>query len=97
MKMIDFEEEVNVALNENVELSKEEYAKKSVMADESTKEHGVEGKAPVSEALRHKRVQTNFYATALNVLVNLYQLTAEIADTLKDLKELNDGARNKNE
>ena len=93
MKMNDFGNEIDVALNANVELSKEEYAKTCANADESTKAHGVEGKAPLSEATRHKRVQTNFYATALNILVNIYQLQCEIADSLK---ELND-ARNKNE
>lgn len=92
--MSELEQDINTALNANVDLSKEEYAKRCAIADESTKAHGVEGKAPVSEATRHKRVQTNFYATALNILINLYQLTAEIADTLK---ELNDGTRNKNE
>ena len=95
--MIESGEEINVALNANVDLSKEEYAKANAMADEATAINGVEGKAPKSEALRHKRVQTNFYATALNVLINMYQLTAEIADTLKSLKESVDGTRSKNE
>lgn len=90
--MIDFENEVEQALNENVDMSKEEYVEQSKKMDDSTKKHGVEGRAPVSEAIRHKRVQTNFYATALNVLVNIYQLTAEIAERLK---ELTDG-RNEN-
>lgn len=95
--MNDFEEEINTALNANVDMSKEEYVKACTAADKSTKTHGVEGRAPISEAVRHKRVQTNFYATALNILVNIYQLTAEVADTLKELKELNNGARSKNE
>lgn len=94
--MSEFEQEINAALNANVDLSKDEYAKKSAMADESTAMHGVEGKAPISEALRHKRVQTNFYATALNILINMYQVECEIADMIKELKELNN-ARNKNE
>lgn len=91
--MNDFANEIDVALNANVELSKEEYAKNCANADESTKTHGVEGRAPLSEATRHKRVQTNFYATALNILVNIYQLQCEIADSLKELNN----ARNKNE
>lgn len=95
--MSELEQEINTALNANVELSKEEYAKMCAQADETTKANGVEGKASISEAVRHKRVQTNFYATALNILVNLYQLTAEIADSLKDLKEMNNGTRNKDE
>ena len=95
--MSELEQEINTALNANVELGKEEYAKMCSQADKTTKANGVEGKAPVSEAVRHKRVQTNFYATALNILVNLYQLTAEIADSLKELKEMNNGTRNKDE
>lgn len=94
--MSELEENINAALNANVDLSKEEYAQKSAIADESTKVHGVKGKAPVSESVRHKRVQTNFYATALNILINIYQVQCEIADSLKELKELND-ARSKNE
>lgn len=92
--MSELEQDIETALNANVELSKEEYAEMCARADESTKANGVEGKAPVSEATRHKRVQTNFYATALNILINVYQLTAEIADTLKELKN---GTRSKNE
>lgn len=95
--MSELEKDINTALNANVDMSKEEYAKMCELADETTKVNGVEGKAPVSEAVRHKRVQTNFYATALNILVNLYQLTAEIADTLKELKEVEHGTRTKNE
>lgn len=95
--MSELEQDINTALNANVELSKEEYAEMCKQADETTKVNGVEGKAAISEAVRHKRVQTNFYATALNILVNLYQLTAEIADSLKELKEMNNGTRNKDE
>lgn len=95
--MSELEQDINTALNANVDLSKEDYAKMCAMADESTKQHGVDGKSPISESTRHKRVQTNFYATALNILINIYQLTAEVADTLKELKELNDGKRSKNE
>lgn len=92
--MSELEQDIETALNANVELSKEEYARMCAAADESTKANGVEGEAPVSEAMRHKRVQTNFYATALNIMINVYQLTAEIADTLKELKN---GTRSKNE
>ena len=95
--MSELEQDINAALNANVELSKEEYAKMCKAADKSTAKHGVKGNASVSENVRHKRVQTNFYATALNILINIYQLQAEIVDTLKDLKEMKDGARNKNE
>ena len=92
--MIDFEEEVKTALESNVDLSEEEYAKMCAAADESTKQHGVQGVAPISEEQRHKRIESNFYATALNILVNIYQLTAEIADRIK---ELGNGRNGKNE
>ena len=95
--MSELEKDINAALNANVDLGKEEYAKMCAHADETTKVNGVEGMAPIDEETRHKRVQTNFYATALNILVNLYQLTAEIADSLKYLKEINNGTRNKDE
>lgn len=95
--MSELEQDINAALNANVELSEEAYAAMCAKADENTATHGIEGEAPISEELRHKRVQTNFYATALNILINIYQLQAEVADTLKELKELKNGARNKNE
>lgn len=95
--MSELEQDINAALNANVDLGKEEYAKMCAQADETTMANGVEGTAPIDEETRHKRVQTNFYATALNVLVNLYQLTAEIADKLKELKEVEHGARTKDE
>ena len=95
--MSELEQDINAALNANADLSKEDYAKMCALADKTTEANGVEGRASVSEAVRHKRVQTNFYATALNILINIYQLTAEVADTLKELKELNDGKRSKNE
>ena len=91
--MSELEQDINAALNANVNLSKEEYAKKCALADETTANNGVEGEAPLSEAERHKRVQTNFYATALNILINIYQMQCEIADSLKELNN----ARNKNE
>lgn len=94
--MNELEKDIMAALNANVELSKEEYAKVNALADESTKANGVQGRAPISESTRQKRVQTNFYATALNIMINLYQLTAEIADTLKELKERSNGT-SKNE
>ena len=92
--MSELEQDINTALNANVDLSREEYARMCAAADESTKKNGVEGEAPLTEEERHNRVQTNFYGTALNILINIYQLTAEIADTLKELKN---GTRSKNE
>lgn len=92
--MINFEEDINTALNANADLSEKEYVKMCAKMDDSTKQHGVKGKAALSEAKRHKRIQSNFYATALNILINMYQIIAEMA---VDLKELNNGRNGKNE
>ena len=91
--MTELEKDIETALNANVDLNEEEYREVCEKADGCTKAHGVKGRAALSEARRHKRVQTNFYATALNILINIYQLTAEIAESLK---ELNDGRSGEN-
>jgi hypothetical protein len=93
--MTEYDKDIEMALNADVELSEKEYAEKCAMMDESTKQHGVEGKAPLSEAKRHKRIQTNYYATSMNILINMYQVLAEIAADLKELK--NNGGNGKNE
>lgn len=59
--------EIENALNQNVDLAAAEYREKVLSADNVTAKHGVEGKAPISEAVRHKRVQTNYYSTMLNI------------------------------
>ena len=92
--MTELEKDIETALNANVDLSEEKYREVCEKADGCTKTHGVKGRAALTEARRHKRIQSNFYATALNILINIYQLTAEIADSLKELK--NDGRSGKN-
>ena len=87
---MNYEEEVNAALNANVDLPEEEYKKKCAEVDESTKQHGVKGRAALTEAQRHKRIQSNFYATATNILINMYQLLAEIAENTKGMRDGND-------
>ena len=83
---MSYEEEINAALNADTDLSREEYAKKCAMMDESTKQHGVEGEPPITEEERHKRIQSNFYATVMNILINMYQLLADIAEDTKGLR-----------
>ena len=71
--MINMETKENYiqkALDKDVELTEKAYREKCKEADKSTAAHGVEGRAPISEAVRHKRVQTNFYGTCLNVLLS---------------------------
>lgn len=60
--------EIKTALEKDVDLTTEEYKAKIEAADKSTKAHGFEKKAPVSEAVRHKRIQSNFYGYSLNML-----------------------------
>lgn len=55
------------ALNEDIDLSREEYAEKKAKADEITAAHGVEGEAPLSEEERERRMRMNFYGSVLNV------------------------------
>lgn len=78
-------EYIDEALGRDVELSAEEYRAKCLAADKSTVAHGTEGKAPVSEAIRHKRIQSNFYGIALNVMLSTL---AEVSRTNELLSEL---------
>lgn len=65
------EEQVEKALNEDIDLSDEEMKKKHQEADKITKAHGVEGDAPIDEEKRLARMTMNFYGSILNVCVNL--------------------------
>lgn len=76
---------IKAALEKDVDLSAEEYREKCRKADASTAVHGVEGKAPVSEAVRSKRIQSNFYGTSLNVMLSVL---AELNQTNALLSEL---------
>lgn len=73
----ELEQEIQTALMRDVELPAEEYRAKLEQADGSTKAHGVKGRAALTESVRHKRIQSNFYGTALNILVSLLAETAE--------------------
>ena len=79
------QEYIDAALNRDTELSEREYRVKCVSADKSTETHGVGGKAPVSEAVRHKRIQSNFYGTALNVMLSLLAEQTRTNELLADL------------
>ena len=78
-------EYIEQALNKDADLSESDYRDKCIQADKSTKVHGVEGRAPIGEALRHKRIQTNFYGTCLNVLLSAL---SELSQTNALLMEL---------
>lgn len=76
---------IKTALEKDVDLSAEEYREKCLSADGATKAHGVEGKAPVSEAVRSKRIQSNYYGTSLNVMLSIL---SELNQTNALLSEL---------
>ena len=85
---MSLEKEIVKALSEDINISREEYAEKAKKADLSTKAHGVKGKAAVvSEELRHNRVQTNFYASMLNIICGVVAELQEIKEEIKGLKE----------
>ena len=67
----ELKEMIDTALNENVTLSKDEYKEKVLKADEATAGHGMTNKAPVSESVRARRIQSNFYGIAINFLSSI--------------------------
>ena len=79
------EKYIKDALQRDTELSKEDYRAKCEEADRSTEAHDVQGKAPLSEALRHKRIQTNFYGSALNIALSQLAELSRIGDALSDI------------
>lgn len=86
--------EIIRALNKDINLSPAEYAEKCREADKTTANNGIKntarGKTPVvNEELRHKRVQTNFYGTVLNLLLNICISLEEVKDELKILNGTN--------
>lgn len=85
--MEDLSKDIDNALNANVDMTKEEYAALTAEMDSSTNKHGVPGKAPLKESERHKRIQSNFYGTALNLLVNMYQILYELKVDVENLKK----------
>lgn len=76
-------EEIKNALEDGVDLSDEEYRARAKAADAATECHGMTEKAPVSEAKRARRIQSNFYGTALNILCALYSVAEEILTILR--------------
>ena len=67
--MSDLQEQIKEALHKDVNLTEEEYKEKILKADKCTEAHGIVNKrVAVTEAVRHKRIQSNFYGIALNFL-----------------------------
>lgn len=100
--MSELEEMIQNALNADVNLSEEEYRAKMEQADKSTEAHGMTGKAPLSEAKRHKRIEMNYYGLSINYMANIL---GELVNTNRILMELlrqnmtegNDGGNARNE
>lgn len=81
----DLNEIIDEALMKDVELSAEEYKVKCEQADATAEFNGAVGAAPVDEDTRHKRIQSNFYGTALNFLASIL---CEVSETNRLLGEL---------
>ena len=90
------QEQVNEALNKDLDLSDEEMRAKFQEADKITDKHGVKGKAPISEAKRLKRMTMNYYGTSLNIGAStlgalntieklLYEQTVMLAEIYKKI------------
>ena len=77
-------EEIKKALEDGVDLPEAEYMARAEAADRTTEAHGVAGDAPISEEQRHKRIQSNFYGTALNIMLSLYSAAEEILMILRE-------------
>lgn len=71
------EKQIKEALEKNVDLTDEEYKALYKKADEITKAHGIEGKAPISEDRRLKRMTANYQGLVMNTLCNLIALQQE--------------------
>lgn len=94
--------EIIRALKKDIDLSPAEYAEKCREADKTTANNGIKntarGKTPVvNEELRHKRVQTNFYGTALNLLLNVCISLDNLAAEVEELNKKLNGKKKENE
>ena len=70
--MSNLDKQIEEALNKDVNLTEEEYKEKILKADKCTEAHGIVNKrVAVTEAVRHKRIQSNFYGIALNFLSSI--------------------------
>ena len=77
---MDMTEAIDKALNANVDISREEFAKKAEEADRITAAHGVEGEAPLTEEERERRMRMNYYGTVLNVLMSMLAAIDDLSE-----------------
>ena len=76
------EEIVEKALNEDLDLTREEYKEKKAKADAITAAHGVEGEAPLTEEERERRMRMNFYGSTINILMALLSAVDDLANRI---------------
>ena len=79
------EEAIEQALNEDIELSREDYAKKKAEADKITEAHGAIGEAPLSEEERERRMRMNYYGISVNILMSLLSAVDDLSDRITTL------------
>lgn len=79
------EEMIEKALNEDIDLTREEYAEKKERADKITAAHGVEGDAPLTEDERERRMRMNYYGSVLNVGMAILAALDDIANRITTL------------
>lgn len=80
--MNDIKKAIEDALNANTGLSETEYLAVAEEADKRTAVHGIAGGSPIDEAQRHARIQSNFYGTALNILMAMYSVLENICSAI---------------
>lgn len=85
MQTNEMQEMIGKALNEDVDLTREEYAAKKARADEITAAHGVEGEAPLSEEERCRRMLMNFMGSMINITMALLASVDQVNDNLVTL------------
>ncbi len=92
---------ITEALERDIDLSREEYARKAKEADRVTAAHGIEGEAPLTEAEREARMRMNYYGISLNLFMNLLAAINDVAERVTVLNnnlvaltggETNDGS-----
>lgn len=76
---------VEKALNEDLDLTRDEYAEKKKRADEITAAHGVEGEAPITEEERERRMRMNYYGSTLNIMMAMLAAIDDLAERITTL------------
>lgn len=71
---------ITEALERDLDLSREEYAKKAEEADRVTAAHGIEGEAPLTEAEREARMRMNYYGISLNLGMNILAALNDLSE-----------------